>query len=125
MTVGGGHQGIHRLSSRVEGARDPDDALAGRAAPGEAVTLGDQPVPDWLRQADEDEVDLGRAAEPYAGNRRQALADPLGHGIGVAGVPEPKVVGDEGLELDGEEAHLREEVAAAPTAVAHGLGQLA
>src|SRR5438105_3504581 len=125
MAVGGGHQGIHRLFRRVEGARNPDDAFAGGAAPGEAVALGNQPVPDRLRQADEDEVDLGGAPEPSAGNLRQPLTDPLGHGIGVAGVPEPQVVGDEGLELHGEEAHLREEVAAAPAAVAHGLGQLA
>ena len=74
MTMGGGDEGIHRLFRRVEGARDPDDALAGGAAAGKAVAVGDQPVPDRLGQADENEVDLGGAPEPNAGNLRQPLA---------------------------------------------------
>src|SRR6185295_1717031 len=110
-----------RLLRGVEGARDPDDALLEGAPAGEAVALGDEPVPYRLRQRDEDEVDLGRAREAHAGNLGEPFADPLGHRVGVAGVPQPEAVLDEGVELDGEEAHLRKEVAPAPAPIAHGL----
>src|SRR4029453_9271942 len=96
VPVGGRPQGGGVLFPRVEGAGDPDDTLTGYAAPGEAVALGHEPVPDGLRQGDEDEVDLGRAPEPNAGDLGEALPNPMGHGIGVAGVPQPQVLGDEG-----------------------------
>src|SRR5215471_21712423 len=121
VTMGGGYEGVHVLLGGVEGARDPYDALARRAATGKAVAFGDEPVPDRLRQAHEGEVDLGRAAEPDTGNAGETFAHALRHGIGVARVGEPETIGDVGLELDGDEAHLREQVTAAPAAVAHAL----
>src|SRR6266851_9400569 len=53
VTASRRHQRVDRLLRRIEGARDPDDALAGGAAPREAVAFGDEPAPDELRQRDE------------------------------------------------------------------------
>ena len=103
MMFGPRDQFVHVRFGRVEGAGDTDDARARSAAAREAVTLGDQPFPDRPGQGDQDEVDLGRPAKVHAGNRRQPVAHPLGHHVGVTRVPEPQIVGDVGLELDGDE----------------------
>ncbi len=45
--------------------------------------------------------------------RRQAGDQAARHGVGVAGVGEPQPVGEIGIELRGQQPHLREQVAAA------------
>src|SRR5262249_19304734 len=70
------------------------------------VTLVEKSVDDPLGQAAEDDVRLWRARNASAGNGRQPLFEPRGHGIGVQGIAQPQIVGEVGVELGGGETHL-------------------
>jgi len=56
-------------------------------------------------------------------NRREASREALRHGVCVPRIAEPEVVGEVGVELRGDEAHLRQAMAAAVLAERELFGQ--
>src|SRR6202044_3081402 len=71
-----------------------------------AVTLVQKSVDDVLGQVAEEDVRPCRARKASAGNGLQPLFEPRGHGVGVPGIAQPKIVGEVGVELGGGETHL-------------------
>jgi len=92
--------------SPIERAVRPPARLAA-----EAADCG-EPLEGVLGQAAEHNVGLRGGQEVSAGDGHKAFAEPGGHGVGLAGVAQPQVAGEVGVDLSSVEAHFGGELPA-------------
>ena len=100
-----GDELVHVGFLGVERAHQPDDTRL--LVPDVEGPLGLQLLDDRAGKHGEHPVGLHGVGQGHPGHGGHAGTQPGGHGVGVGCTAQPQVVGQQGDELGGDEAHLR------------------